>query len=159
MGNGVGADQQNNGVAPAVRGQALAFPLLGLDISATKIGLAVIDDPSGLPQPLYTYHRQTRERDLVQCCEWVAHYHIGGVVIGLPLNMDGSTGSRAQWMQRFVRHLRRRLTVPVVLQDERLTTAEGDELLLEQGISFEERELRIDAVAAALILERYLKER
>ncbi|HEY3415626.1 MAG TPA: Holliday junction resolvase RuvX, partial [Armatimonadota bacterium] len=109
------------------------FPLLGLDISETRIGLAMAEHPDVFPYPMLTYTRVTRERDLAQCDEWTRRYHVGGVVLGLPLNMDGSEGPRARWMRRFARHLQERITVPVLLQDERLTTVEADELLVQRG--------------------------
>lgn len=135
------------------------FPLLGLDISQTKIGLAIAEHPSVMPQPLYTYLRTTRTRDLAQCAEWVQRYGIATVIIGLPLNMDGTPGDRAKWMRRFCRELQDRVDVPVLLQDERLSTVEADALLTERGLNREARAEQVDAVAAALILERFLHER
>ena len=143
---------------PAPLDTAWAFPLLGLDVSEKRIGLAIVDSPGAPPQPLFTYARVTRERDLAQCVEWVRRYHIGTVVLGFPLNMDGTLGTHAQWMQRFARKLRERLTIPVALQDERLTTVEADELLRNSGTGREARDERIDAVAAALILQRFCAE-
>ena len=136
----------------------MRFPLLGLDISDTRIGLAVCDAPQAPPQPLFTYVRQTRATDLARCAEWVQRYGIGMVVIGLPLNMDGTPGPRARWMHRFADELGARITVSLVLQDERLSTVEAQELLLAQGVPPRERAERVDAVAAALILQRYLEE-
>lgn len=135
-----------------------AFPLLGMDISETRIGLAVCDAPQAPPQPLFTYHRLTRKQDLAMCAAWVQRYRIGTVVIGLPLNMDGSSGPRAQWMRRFVAELTRLVSVPVRLQDERLSTVEADELLQAQGLNGTARAEKVDAVAAALILQRFLHE-
>lgn len=134
------------------------FPLLGLDVSASKIGLAIAESATALPQPLYTYERMTRARDIAQCVAWVERYGVQGVVMGLPLNMDGSAGTRAQWMQRFRREVQARLHIPIVWQDERLSTVEADEILLAQGLAWEARAERVDAVAAALILERFLRE-
>lgn len=139
-------------------GVMAAFPLLGLDISERRIGVALTDAPPAAPRPLFTYLRITRARDLTQCATWVTEYHAGGVVLGLPLNMDGTAGGRATWMRRFARHLGELVAVPVLLQDERLTTIEADELLRERGLRREEREAQVDALAAALILERYLQE-
>ncbi len=136
----------------------LSFPLLGLDVSASKIGLAFAESATAMPQSFYTYDRITRARDIAQCVEWVERYKVQGVVIGLPLNMDGTAGPRAQWMQRFRREVQARISVPVLLQDERLSTIEADEILLAQGLGWEERAARVDAVAAALILERFLRE-
>ena len=76
----------------------MPYPLLGLDISETRIGTAVVDHAQASPQPLFTYQRETRARDLAQCVEWIRRYRIAGVVIGLPLNMDGAAGARANWM-------------------------------------------------------------
>lgn len=102
--------------------------------------------------------RRTRTLDLTQCAEWVQRYRIGAVIIGLPLNMDGTPGPRARWMRRFADELTERITIPVILQDERLSTVEARELLQAQGATREEMADRIDAVAAALILHRYLHE-
>jgi putative Holliday junction resolvase len=134
------------------------FPLLGLDVSASKIGLAISEASSAMPQPLFTYLRITRARDLAQCVAWTERYQAQGVVMGLPLNMDGSVGPRAHWMQRFQRELQARIPIPVLLQDERLSTIEADEMLIAQGYGWEARSERVDAVAAALILERFLQE-
>ncbi len=143
---------------PATPADAVVFPLLGLDISDRRIGAALANASPAAPRPLFTYLRTTRARDLAQCVEWVARYDCRGVVIGLPLNMDGTPGPRATWMQRFTRHLREMLTVPVWLQDERLTTIEADEILRERGLRREERDAQVDALAAALILERFIQE-
>jgi len=143
---------------PDGRAPAASFPLLGLDISETRIGLAICEHVLSPAHPLFTYVRRTRAQDLARCVEWVQRYQIGAVVIGLPLNMDGTTGPRAQWMRRFARELTEQICVPVILQDERLTTIEANEAMQEQGVSPEERAERVDAVAAALILQRYVHE-
>ena len=134
------------------------FPLLGLDISGRRIGLAMCADRRTPPQPLFTYARRTRARDVAQCAEWVRRYRIGAVVIGLPLNMDGTPGPRAQWTRRFAQELEEQLSVPVLLQDERLSTVEAEEMLQAQGLSREERAERVDTVAAAVILQRFVAE-
>jgi len=137
---------------------AVAYPLLGLDISERRIGVALADTPLAAPRPLFTYTRTTRARDLAQCAEWAARYACNGIVVGLPLHMDGTPGPRAMWMRRFTRHLERLVTVSVWLQDERLTTVEAEEVLRERGLRREEREAHVDALAAALILDRFLRE-
>ncbi|MHB9133101.1 MAG: Holliday junction resolvase RuvX [Armatimonadota bacterium] len=134
------------------------FPLLGLDVSERRIGLAIAEQYLAAPQPLFTYQRVTRAQDLARCVDWVTRYKIGGVVIGLPVNMDGTHGPRVLWMRRFARELQARIPVPVLLQDERLTTVEAEELLLARGLGWQAREEQVDAVAAALILQRFLDE-
>ncbi len=140
------------------RRDVVSFPLLGMDVSASRIGLAIVDHPDTPPQPWFTYHRTTRARDLEQCTAWITRYHIGGVVMGLPLNMDGTPGSRAQWMRRFARDVQEAGGVQVFLQDERLSTVEAEEMLAAQGVTGPAASERVDAVAAALILQRFLQE-
>ena len=139
-------------------GKGWDFPLLGLDVSEKRIGLAMQEHSAAPAQPLFTYQRITRARDLAQCAEWVRRYQVGTVVLGLPLNMDGTPGPRAQWMRRFAYELQQRFTMPVVLMDERLSTVEAEELLQQSGVAREARAERIDAVAAALILQRFCAE-
>lgn len=136
---------------------AWQWPLLGLDVSEKRIGLALADRALA-PRPLFTYYRRTRAKDLLQIAAWVRTYEVGGIVLGLPLNMDGTAGPRASWITRFANELRRHVDVPVLLQDERLSTVEADELLQERGLHWQARAEQVDAVAAALILERFLTE-
>ena len=135
------------------------FPLLGLDVSERRIGLAMAEQRQAPPSALFTYTRLTRARDIARCAEWVQRYGAGAVVIGLPVNMDGSEGPRVVWMRRFARELQQHVAVPVLLQDERLSTREADDMLCAQGLDSSARAERIDAVAAALILQRFLTER
>jgi len=134
------------------------FPLLGLDISATRIGLAIADNSLSPPRPLFTYLRITRAQDLARIVAWVERYQIGAVVMGLPVNMDGTPGERARWMGRLARELRQCMDIPIHLQDERLSTVEAEELLHARGLSHNQVSEEVDAVAAALILERFLRE-
>lgn len=137
--------------------QPVTFPLLGLDISERRIGVAIAAASPVAPRPVCTYQRTTRAADLARCAAWVAEFGCTGVVVGLPLNMDGTPGERAVWMRRFARHLAAAVAVPVWLQDERLTTIEAEEILQERGLRRDEREAQVDALAAALILERFLR--
>jgi putative Holliday junction resolvase len=132
-----------------------AFPMLGLDVSEQRIGLALAEHPTAPPTPLFTYARTTRARDLAQCADWVARFGVQMVVVGVPLNQDGTLGPRARWAAGFARDLQRRLPVTVVVQDERLSTVEADERLA--LLTPAARAERQDAVAAAIILERALR--
>ncbi|MEI7833432.1 MAG: Holliday junction resolvase RuvX [bacterium] len=132
-----------------------SYPLLGLDVSETHIGVAVCDGPGLAAQELFTLIRLARARDLQECATRIAHYEVAGVVLGLPLNMDGSEGERVQWMRRFARELQRLITVPIYFQDERLSTVEAEALLHEQGIDHQTVAERVDATAAAIILDRF----
>lgn len=135
----------------------IIFPILGLDVSARRIGLAIAESTALLPQPLYTYQRTTRAEDLRKCQQLIAQYHIAMVVIGLPLNMDGTEGERSRWMRRFARQLQQLVSLPIRLVDERLTTVEAHEKLTARGAGHAEIAEILDSVAAALILERYFE--
>jgi len=85
---------------------------------------------------------------------------VAAVVVGLPLNMDGTRGPQAEKVLGFVEGLRRRLDhVPVVTRDERLTTVEAEEKLREAGVGWKERKRVVDQAAAVVILQEYLDER
>ena len=87
-------------------------------------------------------------------CEVAEEYGVGGIVIGLPLNMDGTEGQQAAWVRDYVSELGTEIAVPVALWDERLTTEEAKDILRAQGKP-PARDW-IDAVAAAVILQSYL---
>ena len=142
---------------PVDQAKHAVFPILAMDVSERRIGLAIATSRLAAPQPLYTYARTTRAEDLQRCREWITRYQIQSVVIGLPLNMDGSSGERARWMRRFARQVQQLTDRPVMLFDERLSTVEAREYLAAQGLRPEEQSERVDAVAAALILERFLQ--
>ncbi len=131
------------------------YPLLALDISETYIGLAICDGPGYAAQELFTLTRLARARDLQECARRIADYGVAGVVLGLPLNMDGSEGERVQWMHRFGRELQRIITVPLYWQDERLSTVEAEERLHAEGLEHRAIAERVDAMAAAIILDRF----
>jgi putative holliday junction resolvase len=132
-----------------------------LDVSERRIGVAAVDGPGGLPRALFTYARVSRARDLAQLLAWAGRFGTATLVLGLPLNMDGTEGPRAVWMRRFARHLGEATGLPVRLQDERLTTVEADEVVSGQWSVVSggsARDAGNDAVAAALILERFMAE-
>jgi putative Holliday junction resolvase len=89
----------------------------------------------------------------------VRAHGVSEVVVGLPLNMDGSAGAQARKAQAFIDALRRRAGVPVVAQDERLTTVEAEERLREAGVRRQDWPKRIDQASAIVILQEYLDAR
>ena len=84
--------------------------------------------------------------------------NIGLIVMGLPLNMDGSEGRRAQSTKAFVRNLQKLTTLPIIYWDERLSSFEAEQHMIEAGIAFSKRESQIDMRAAAIILQGVLDE-
>jgi putative Holliday junction resolvase len=99
-------------------------------------------------------------KDAAAVADLARRHEVAAVVVGLPLNMDGTRGPQAEKVLGFVEGLRRRLAhVPVVTRDERLTTVEAEEKLREAGMGWRERKRVVDQVAAVVILQEYLDER
>ena len=134
--------------------------ILGLDYGSRTVGVAVTD-PLGLTaQPLETVVRREENklrRSLARVETLARELGVGLIVIGLPLRMDGTEGERAEKARAFGTALARRTGLPVVYEDERLTTVEADEVLRETGFDREKRKEVIDQVAASLILRSYLE--
>lgn len=133
--------------------------ILGLDYGSKTVGVAVCD-PLGLTaQGVETITRREENklrRTLARIEALIAEYEIETIVLGYPKNMDDSIGERARKTETFRDMLVRRTKLPVILWDERLTTIEANEILIQNGIRREDRKKVIDQVAAKLILESYL---
>lgn len=133
--------------------------ILGLDYGSRTCGVAV-SDPLGLTaQGLETIVRKEENklrRTLARIQELCKQYGVETIVLGLPLNMNDTIGPRAEKTLLFAEQLRRRTGLPVVLQDERLTTVEAEQTLIEAGVRREHRKQYVDKLAAVLILQGYL---
>ena len=127
--------------------------LLGFDLGTKTIGLALSDVGRSLATPLESIARGKFTRDAGQISEIVARYDVGGLVFGLPLNMDGTEGPRAQATHAFIRNLGRLVPLPIALWDERLSTAAVSRALIEQDASRARRAVVVDRMAAAYILQ------
>jgi putative Holliday junction resolvase len=127
--------------------------LLGLDVGSKTIGMALSDVTRSIATPYHTV-RRTRFTEDVKAIEAAIEEHdIGGIVIGLPLNLDGSEGPRAQSTRAFARNLAGHTAVPIVFWDERLSTAAVERHLIEADASRKRRAEVIDRMAAAYILQ------
>jgi putative Holliday junction resolvase len=98
---------------------------MGLDVGDRRIGVALSDETATLASALTTLARTGGRRDAAAVADLARAHEVVSVVVGLPLNMDGSRGAQAEKVGAFVEGLRRRLDVPVLLRDERLTTVEA----------------------------------
>ncbi|MGI9509159.1 MAG: Holliday junction resolvase RuvX [Geminicoccaceae bacterium] len=127
--------------------------LLALDVSKKVIGLAGSDPDWRLATPIVTLRRSGLERDLKALGRWIEERNAGALIIGLPLNMDGSEGPRCQSVRQFAKDVDRALDLPIFLFDERLTTFEAGERADEMGLKGKKRADMLDALAACLILE------
>jgi putative Holliday junction resolvase len=133
--------------------------VLALDLGERRIGLALSDPQGILAGSQRVYLRRNIEEDLEYLRRLVEEEGISEVVLGLPQNMDGSLGRAAEQVMEFQRLLKERLLLPVVLFDERLTTAEAERVLLEADLSRRRRRELRDGLAAVLILQAYLDYR
>ena len=133
--------------------------ILALDLGERRIGLALSDPEGKLPARHWVYQRRSLPADLEYLHEVVVTEGVVEVVLGLPRNMDGSLGPRAEATLEFKKALEERLGMEVLLCDEELTTAEAERVLLEADLSRRKRKRVRDALAATLILQRHLARR
>ena len=127
--------------------------LLGLDLGEKTIGLALSDTSLSIATPMQTLKRGKFAADAAQLDIIISAQGVGGLVVGLPLNMDGSDGPSAQSARAFARNWTARSPLPVVLQDERLSTSAVTRTLLEADASRRRRDHLVDKMAAAYILQ------
>jgi putative Holliday junction resolvase len=135
----------------------LALPeharLLGLDLGTKTIGLALSDVERRIATPLETIQRVKFRQDAAALLKVAEKHAIAGLVIGLPLNMDGTEGPRAQSTQAFVRNLAPLTALPIVFWDERMSTLAVTRTLLDADASRARRAAVVDKMAAAYILQ------
>lgn len=127
--------------------------LLGLDVGTKTVGLALSDVTRTVATPYETLKRIKFTADAKEIARIVEKEGVGGLVIGLPLNLDGSEGPRAQSTRAFARNLWARLPIPMAFWDERLSTAAVERHLIESDASRKRRAEVIDRMAAAYILQ------
>jgi putative holliday junction resolvase len=133
--------------------------ILGLDLGSKKIGVAISDDLLLTAQVLTSIHRTTLDKDLAAIRALAEEYQVQEILVGLPVNMDGSRGSAAQRTEAFIEDLRQILPIKITLWDERLSTVAAEKILLEGDLSRRKRRQVIDRLAAAYILQGYLDSR
>ena len=138
---------------------------IGLDFGLRRVGVAVSDASQTLARPLRTLQRSPSLKDAVSqvagVVEGIAAEEDGAdvVVIGLPRRLDGSPTAQTVHVQQFVDALRSRITLPIVLQDERLSSHEAEGRLAVNERNWRVRKVKLDAAAAAVILQDYLDGR
>ena len=133
--------------------------ILGLDYGSKTVGVAV-SDPLGITaQGVETIERREENklrRTLARIEELCIEYEVEKIVLGLPKNMNNTIGDRAQSSEQFREMLERRIGLPIVMWDERLTTVSAERVLKENGVRREDRKRYIDKIAAVFILQSYL---
>jgi len=130
--------------------------LAALDVGDKRIGVAVSDGLRLTAQPLGTVERRSLAADCAAIDTMLASYEIEKVIAGLPLNLRGEEGEQADRVRHFCARFEKETGRQVEFQDERLTTAQGDRMLIESGMRRKRRREVRDRVAAALILQSWL---
>jgi putative Holliday junction resolvase len=132
---------------------------LGVDLGRARIGVALADKLLRTARPLTTLPRRGDRADAEALRDLAQEWEVSQIVVGLPFNMDGSEGPSARLSRTFAGHVERTTGLPVALFDERLSTFEAEDRLRAQGFSGKDRRARVDAEAAAVILQGWLDGR
>jgi putative Holliday junction resolvase len=138
--------------------------IVGIDLGERRIGIAVSDATETLARPLKTISRGTSDAAAVELltetiAQLAGEEAVGSVVVGLPKRLDGSPNLQTPRVEKMVAMLTRQLTIPVVTQDERLSSHEADVRLKIREKDWRRRKAKLDAAAAAVILQDYLDAR
>lgn len=130
---------------------------LGLDIGEKRIGVA-ISESGVIARELSTIYVVSKEQAIREIVDIITKNQIGKVVIGFPKHMDGTHNHSTSEVQEFADKLRRQVEIPIIFEDERLTSVEAERLLKEQGIYNHELKEKVDQFSAKLILEQYFEK-
>jgi len=130
--------------------------ILALDVGDVRIGVAVSDPSRIIAQGLSSITRTDLEKDIEAVSDLVNQYEAGEVVVGLPKMMDGEIGIQAQKVLDFVEAVKSKVKIPIIMQDERLTTVSATRVLIQADVSRKKRKKVVDKMAAVIILQGYL---
>ncbi len=130
--------------------------LLGLDLGSKTIGIALSDTGLKIATPMETIKRKKFTKDVERLLTIIDEQNVGGIILGLPKNMDGSEGPRCQSTRQFAKNLLEKKDIPICFWDERLSTIAVTRTLLEADASRKRRESLVDKMAASYILQGVL---
>lgn len=130
--------------------------LLGVDFGTVRIGLAVTDADRRIASPLVTYARRGTEKDREFFQKLVEQEEVGALVVGLPVHLSGHEGQKAHQARQFAQWLGQITNLPVYFADERFSTVEAEQFLLDAKLTSKRRKARRDRVAAQILLQTYL---
>ncbi len=133
--------------------------VLGVDYGDRRVGLALSDPLAIAARPLMTLERGSRQHDMDRFRAIVREHEVVRIVVGLPLDMDGTAGPRASLTRTFIDRLREATAIPVEAWDERLTTVQAERVLISGDVSRARRRRVIDQVAAVILLQSWLDAR
>lgn len=130
--------------------------IMGIDYGDARTGVALSDLLCSIVGSTTVVHSRNMDKTLAEICKIAAQNTVGQIVVGLPKNMDGTEGVRAELCREFADRLRDATGLPVAMWDERRTTVEAHNILSQHNYHGKKRKDTVDAVAASLILEGYL---
>ena len=133
--------------------------VLGLDVGARRIGLAVTDPLGITAQGLETLERKNKKHDFAYLNRVLREYDVKEIVVGLPLRMSGEEGTQSEKIRIFAEQLGKKFGLPVHFWDERLTSAEANRFLRASELSIEKRAKAVDRMAAVLILQGWMERK
>ncbi|MBC7798672.1 MAG: Holliday junction resolvase RuvX [Pyrinomonadaceae bacterium] len=134
----------------------LSGRILSVDLGKKRVGIAVCDELQMTTRGVAVLQMKTTAQLLTEIEKFIADFDAVAVVIGLPLNFDGSESANSTEARKIAAEFEKSITIPIYLQDERLTSHEAEEILREQGFNQTEIKKRVDMEAAAVILRDYL---
>jgi len=149
----MGTIDQQADLQDLVAKRAPATRLLGIDLGTKTIGLSLSDTQLRIATPLKTLKRTKFKDNAIELSDVIEQNQVGGIIIGLPLNMDGSSGPRVQATKAFASNFQKITTVPIIFWDERLSTVAVTRTMLEADLSRKRRGELVDKMAAAYILQ------
>ena len=132
---------------------------MGLDLGDVNIGIAFSDPMGMFASGFENYRRRGLELDLDYIVSLIKQKEVDTIVVGLPLNMDGTKGERVEKTYAFCENLSQKTEVPIVYVDERLTTVSAQKLLISADVRREKRKTVVDKIAACIILQSYLDKK
>jgi putative Holliday junction resolvase len=127
--------------------------IMGLDLGTKTIGVAISDGMRYSATPLETIKRTKFTQDAIRLEELIAQNNIAAIILGLPLNMDGSEGPRVQSTRAFARSLAQRISLPIAFWDERLSTSAVTRMMIDADLRRDRRAEIVDKLAASYILQ------
>lgn len=129
---------------------------LALDVGTKRIGLSVSDPTNTIAQPLGYITRSNIQKEAEQIRSYVGEFEVEEIIVGLPLNLEGKFGEAAKKISAYADCLEEEIEIPVRKWDERFTTKQAEEILIQADVSRSKRKEVIDSLAAVLILQNYL---
>ena len=130
--------------------------IMALDVGDKRIGIAVSDETNIISTAVDVIERKTLKQDIERIKDFTKEYKIGKIVVGLPLTMKGGESIQTEKVNKFIDRLGEMINIPVISFDERLSTVQGERMLIKADISRRKRKKLIDKVAAQIILQTYL---